>query len=226
MKKEHNNPIKNNPAPSLEQEVQKKGGESNESEFDDLVVLFCQTLTNAKSELANISDLVEGSMIDLSGEFQRLVENSAQQSDVISQAHALVEQVHESGADTSLEHITDALKDSARLSGNININVNNMILSMQFQDRAKQLMQAVSLSLDVLIKVSEKSGKYEQDQKSRTNILKLADKEGWLSDILEGLEHKGLDKRFITRLFEQNPDEETTSPSHKGKDDTEIEMFE
>lgn len=226
MKKAHNKPIKDNPSLLSDHETGERGCEPGESEFDDLVVLFCQTLTNAKSELANISDLVEGSMIDLSGEFQRLVENSAQQSDAISQAHALVEQVHDSGADTSLDHITDALKDSARLSGNINTNVNNMILSMQFQDRARQLMQAVSLSLDVLIKVSEKSGKYEQDQKSRTNILQLADKEGWLSDILEGLEHKGLDKRFIIRLFEKNPDEDTTSSSHKGKDDTEIEMFE
>jgi len=210
--------------------VQFELGQSTESkpyktDLGDLVVLFCHTLSNAKVELGNISDLVEGSMIDLSGEFQRLVEHSSQQSDAISQAHELVEKVHEDGGDTSLDHLTSALKNSARLSGNINTSVNNMVLSMQFQDRARQLMQAVSLSLDVLIKISEKSGQYEQDQMTRVDILKLADQEEWLGDIFDGLEHEGLDKRFVTNLFEQPQSDPEPALSNEGNDDSDIEMF-
>ena len=192
---------------------------------DDLKDIRQSTLANISQEILQISDLVENSIIDLSDEFMKLVEYSKQQVDDMTLACDLLQVEKLKNDDTTKNRVHEILKESAAFSTYFHQNVNRMIYTMQFQDRARQLMQAITVSLDILINLSEsiENGRNSENIKEKVTISE--DNKNILNKLIEQAAHRELDQNYILKMFMGTASEKTSTRRENEQDFTDIEFF-
>jgi len=173
-------------------------------------------LGNIAGQILQISDLVEENISDLSDEFMKLVKCSRQQVDDIITARDLLQ-----GEDTAREILTETVE----VSTGFHKNVNKMIYSMQFQDRARQLMQAIAVTLEILIDLSESMENSRAVASAGRKPAISQKARDILGRMIEDSAHQELDRKYILGMFlgmaEGDGESDTPPPS----DDTDIEFF-
>jgi len=182
-------------------------------------------LGNISDEILNISNLVESSIVDLSGEFQKLAQFSKQQTESISLVRDLLasEEVDMGNSTNNIMH--EILTETAQVSAHLQKNVNKMVYSIQFQDRTRQLMLAISASLNIIMKLSE-SGRPDADHENIKEKVTISDdNKNTLNQLINEGAHKELDQNYILRMFVG--DFNVKEPSgHEGSTEyTDIEFF-
>lgn len=182
--------------------------------IEDLKNIRRYTLGNIAGEILQISDFVEENIVDLSDEFIRLVKYSRQQTEGIITACGLLPR-----GDAARKILTETLE----ISADFHKNVNRMIYSMQFQDRARQLMQAIAVTVDILINLSE-TIENDQDVTTPGEELIISQKiRTILNRLIEDAAHRELDQNYIVKMFLGDvPDERGTN---RLSDSTDIEFF-
>lgn len=169
-------------------------------EVQDFQKIRHQALSHIGVEVMQVSDFVENSLIDLSDEFQKLVEYSHQQVEDMATACNIL-QNENIDQETATDKVHKMLTETAEASVNFHQNVNRMIYTMQFQDRARQFMQAISVALDILVKLSEKVEFNPETGNLKENVTLSEDNKTILNQLIEKTAHRELDHRFILRLF-------------------------
>jgi len=186
-------------------------------------------LSNINDEILEISTLVENSITDLSGRLQKLVHYSKRQMDAVTTMHDLLQGSDlNDGAisnDNRDEIVAETVADTAEVAAYFHQNVNRMIYIMQFQDRSRQLMLAISATLNILIKLSESSHKGQALGNIKETVTISADNKNILNQLIDDAAHKELDQNYILRMFTGLLGEENKAGSEDLADFTDIEFF-
>ncbi|PCI32058.1 MAG: hypothetical protein COB54_08415 [Alphaproteobacteria bacterium] len=192
---------------------------------EDLKDIRQFTLANISEEVLQISDLVENSIVDLSDEFMKLVKYSKQQVDDMTMACDLLQAEKDDKDGSNNDKIHEMLRESAEVSTYFHQNVNRMIYTMQFQDRARQLMQAISVSLNILIYLSETIENNQNSDNIKETVTISEDNKNILTKLIEDAAHRELDQNYILRMFMggTNTDDEPKHDDSEGF--TDIEFF-
>lgn len=184
------------------------------------------TLANISEEILQISDLVENSIVDLSDEFMKLVKYSRQQVDDMTIACDLLQEGKSDQSGSTSEKVHEMLRESAEVSTYFHQNVNRMIYTMQFQDRARQLMHAISVTLNILINLSESIENGQNPSGIKGKLTISVDNKNILNKLIETAAYKELDQNYILKMFMGSSDEEdVTGLDNKDDDFTDIELF-
>lgn len=193
--------------------------------IEDLREIRQFTLVNIAQEILQISDLVENSIVDLSDEFMKLVKYSREQVNDMTMACDLLQEEKTDDVGSVKEKVHKMLRESAEVSANSHENVNRMIYTMQFQDRARQLMHAISVALNILVNLSEsiENGQTPGNIKKRVTISE--DNKNILNNLIQDAAYRELDQDYILRMFMGGAGNDSET-SHKSEDDfTDIEFF-
>lgn len=200
------------------------------------------TLSNISEEILEISDLVENSMVDLSAEFRKLVSFSQQQVTDVTKACDLLQKAtpehnldikpgnnSENGQSTN-SIVNEILTESAEVSTYFQKNVNRMIYTMQFQDQARQLMQAISAALNILVKLSESVESQPENNNIKEKVTISEDNKLLLHQMIEEGAHEELDHSYIMKMFlgaleGQKKNDDNGQNADRGNDSTDIEFF-
>jgi len=184
--------------------------------IEDIKNIRQLALGNIAGQILQVSDLVEENISDLSDEFMKLVKCSRQQVDDIITARDLLQ-----GEDTAHEILTETVE----ISTGFHKNVNKMIYSMQFQDRARQLMQAIAVTLEILINLPEsmENGPARATVDNKPVISQKA--RDILGRMIEDSAHKELDRTYILGMFLGRAEGDSESHTPPPSDDTDIEFF-
>lgn len=191
----------------------------------DLMDIRQTTLANISEEILQISDLVEDSIVDLSDEFMKLVEYSKQQVEDMTRACDLLQGEKPDKGGATRDNVHEMLRESAKVSICFHKNVNRMIYTLQFQDRARQLMHAISVSLNILINLSSTM---ENDQNSdipKKKVTISEDNKNILIKMIEDAAHRELDQSYILKIFMGAIDEKSDPECDDRQDFTDIEFF-
>jgi len=190
--------------------------EDSHMAIEDIKNIRQLALGNIAGQILQVSDLVEENISDLSDEFMKLVKCSRQQVDDIITARDLLQ-----GEDTAHEILTETVE----ISTGLHKNVNKMIYSMQFQDRARQLMQAISVTLEILINLPEsmENGPARATVDNKPVISQKA--RDILGRMIEDSAHKELDRTYILGMFLGRAEGDSESRTPPPSDDTDIEFF-
>ncbi len=188
----------------------------------DLKDIRHSTLANISQEILQISDLVENSIVDLSDEFMKLVKYSKQQVDDMTMACDLLQEKKSDKGGSTMDKVHEMLCESAEVSTYFHQNVNRMIYTMQFQDRARQLMQAISVTLNILINLSES---IEESTNIKEKVTISEDNKNILNKLIEDAAHRELDQNYILKMFLGTTDEKSEPGRDEEEDFTDIEFF-
>jgi len=164
---------------------------------EDLKNIRQSALCNISEEVQRISDLVESSMGDLSEGFMKLVKYSRQQTDDITMVCNLLQGEGAAKNAPVRDIIHEKLMAEAEISTLFQQNISKMIHTMQFQDRARQNMTAISVTLDILVHLSETIESLEKPvyttiSETNRNIV---------NRLIEDAGHKELDQSYILKIF-------------------------
>ncbi|MCF8473856.1 MAG: hypothetical protein K9G26_04090 [Emcibacter sp.] len=192
---------------------------------NDLQDIRDVALSNISEEIMQISDLVENSIVDLSDEFQALVKYSKQQVDDLTTACIFVQGELRDKDEATQDIINEMFMASAEISTCFHQNVNRMIYTMQFQDRARQLMLAISATLNILLTLSQKIERGCLSDSISDPVEISENNKNILRRIIQNGEHKELDQNYILKMFLGHDQHkgETENVDAKGSDD--IEFF-
>lgn len=187
-------------------------------------------LGNISEEILEISNIVENSIIDLSGEFQKLAQFSKQQTesialvrDLLKSAEADPENIDKGNSAHNV--MQGILAETAQVSDYLQQNVNKMVYSIQFQDRTRQLMLAISASLNIIIKISESAHIARGDDPIKGTATISDDTRNVLNQLIDDAAHKELDQNYILRMFVGGL-KENMPPDHEGRAElNDIEFF-
>lgn len=193
--------------------------------MEDLAHIRQFTLANIAEEILQISDLVEDSIVDLSDEFMKLVKYSRQQVDDMTMACDLLQGGKPDGQGSTKEKVHEMLRESAEVSTYFHQNVNRMIYTMQFQDRARQLMQAISVTLNILINLSESIENNQGSGDIKGKITISENNKNILNRLIEDAAHRELDQNYILKMFMGSADEKSETRRDDDQDFTDIEFF-
>ncbi len=158
-------------------------------------------LANISEEILEISNIVENSIVDLSGEFQKLAQFSKQQAESIALVRDLLNPDETGKGYSAHNDMHEILTETAQVSDILQQNVNKMVYSIQFQDRTRQLMLAISASLNIIIKLSESAHGGQGDETIRETGLISDENRNILHQLIENAAHKELDQNYILRMF-------------------------
>ena len=193
--------------------------------LEDLQEIRQFTLANISEEILQISDLVENSMVDLSDEFMKLVKYSKQQVDDMTMACDLLQAEKADRDGSNKDKVQEMLQESAEVSTYFHQNVNRMIYTMQFQDQTRQLMQAISVSLNILIYLSETIENNHKSDNVKEKISISEKNKDILISLIEGTANRELDQNYILKMFMGSTDKDS-EPKHDSSDGfTDIEFF-
>lgn len=192
---------------------------------EDLRDIMQFTLANISAEVLQISDLVENSIVDLSDEFMKLVKYSKQQVDDMTMACDLLQAEKDDKDGSNNDKVHEMLRESAEVSTYFHQNVNRMIYTMQFQDRARQLMQAISVSLNILIYLSETVENNQNSDKVKENVTISEDNKDILMHLIEGAAHRELDQNYILKMFMGGTNTKNEPKYDDSEGFTDIEFF-
>lgn len=123
---------------------------------------------------------------------------------------------------------TEALQSSVAASKDISKDISGVIMRLQFQDRAKQRMENISGTLDVMKQSMEA---YEaENQRAFPGILPATEQqEEWFRSVIEDLTLGEMKNRFLEAVFGSDavpPEQEVSaSPASDDDDDDDIELF-
>lgn len=184
--------------------------------MEELKDIRQQALDNIARQILQISDLVEENTGELSDEFMKLAKCSRQQVDDIVTARDLLR-----GGDMAYKILTKTLGVSA----DFHQNINKIIFSMQFQDRARQLMQAIAVTLDILNGLADRmendrvagvaAGKPEISQKTRDILGRIIENSG----------HRELDRKYVLGMFLGMGEGKEEKETYQSSGATDIEFF-
>lgn len=122
---------------------------------------------------------------------------------------------------------TEALRSSVAASNDISKDIGSVIVRLQFQDRAKQRMENLTGTLQVMEKSI--SAFEEHTQLSFKDIMPdVEQQEEWFKSIVEDLTLGEMKDRFLNAIFGHEAIENTqtsSSSSNKDDDDDDIELF-
>ncbi|MBL4613038.1 MAG: hypothetical protein JKY91_04780 [Emcibacter sp.] len=183
------------------------------------------TLSNISQEILQISDLVENSMVGLSDDFMNLVQHSRQQSDHMATACDLLQNGQAAEKKATLTAVHDILRESKENALTFHQNVNNMVYAMQFQDRTRQLMQAISVALNILIDLSDTIESERNTSDLKEKITFSEDNKNILNNMIKAMSHKELDQNYILRMFISSPPGKAATAPEQSSDFTDIEFF-
>ncbi|MBL4800504.1 MAG: hypothetical protein JKY45_01335 [Emcibacter sp.] len=191
----------------------------------DLKTIRQTTLSNISHEILQISDLVENSMVDLSDDFMQLVQYSRKQVEDMTAACDLLQGEYVQGNSTSRNKVYNMLRETTDSSITFHKNVNKMIYSMQFQDRARQLMQAVSVALNILINLSDTVENTSHSAHLKEKVTFSKDNKNILNKLIKATAHKELDQNYILRMFLGPLDKKNETHTEESSDFTDVEFF-
>jgi len=191
----------------------------------DLTEIRRATLSNISGEILQISDLIESSVVDLSDEFMKLVKYSERQVEDMTKACDLLQVGALVKEDSTKEAVHEMLMESAQTSAYFHENVNKMIYTIQFQDRTRQLMRAISVAIEILGDLSEQIEDNQHSEKTKTNFTLSEDNKVILNRLIEAASHQELDQNYILRMFLGNGDANDDGGADGSGDDTDIEFF-
>jgi len=165
--------------------------------------------------------VVANEVRDLSRSTNQLAETIRAQigavADGVRQGHAILKQIATIDMSTHIlakdrldklmgglndqhQHFSEVLREAARASNNISDTVSQLVTGIQFQDRAKQHMEHVIDTLQVLERAVQ-----ELQQQVRTTVPDLSwsggINEDWLREIVDGYRLADLRKRFVARVL-------------------------
>lgn len=157
--------------------------------------------------------------------------NTPLEENLITPVFALQGGVSEKGGTTS-DIVHEMLKESGEIATYFHSNVNRMIYTMQFQDRARQLMMAISAALKILINLSI-SAESDLDYKNLKEKVTISeDNKDILIQLIQDAAHSEIDKKYILKMFlgrlEELKDKGEGSPgvtSQEDADFSDIEFF-
>lgn len=193
--------------------------------IEDLVDIRHAALTNISEEVLEISDLVEDSIVDLSDEFMKLVKYSRQQVDDMTMACDLLQEEKAVEDGSNKDKVQEMLRESAEVATYFHKNVNRMIYTMQFQDRARQLMQAVSVSLNILINLSDSIENTQNSGNIKEKVTISDDNRDILCSLIEKTAHQELDQTYILKMFMGTIKEENEARHDDEDDFSDVEFF-
>jgi len=182
-------------------------------------------LANISEEILEISNIVENSIVNLSGEFQKLAQFSKQQAESITLVRDLLNP-QETGKGHSANNVMhEILTETAQVSDILQQNVNKMVYSIQFQDRTRQLMLAISASLNIIIKISESAHDGQGDETiGKTGIISDENR-NILHQLIDNAAHKELDQNYILRMFVGGLKEKAPLSQEDSTELNDIEFF-
>ncbi len=192
---------------------------------EDLLDIRQSTMANISEEILQVSDLVEDSIVDLSDEFMKLVKYSKQHVDDMTVACDLLQGEKSDKSGSIKDKVHEMLRESAKVSTYFHQNVNRMVYTMQFQDRARQLMHAISASLNILITLSESIEKGQNSNKIKEKVTISVDNKNILINMIENAAHKELDQNYILKMFMGSAEENSETGRDDEDDFTDIEFF-
>jgi len=182
-------------------------------------------LANIAGEILQISDFVEDNIGDLSDEFMKLVEYSRLQVDDMTIACDLLQQEKPDRDGSIKEKVHEMLRESAEGAGHFHKNVNRMIYSLQFQDRVRQLMHAMSVTLNILINLSESLEKNQNSEDTDDKATISKDNKNILTRLIENEANRELDQTYILKMFMGSACEKGEAGCDHEQDFTDIEFF-
>ncbi|MCF6215400.1 MAG: hypothetical protein L3J58_04405 [Emcibacter sp.] len=182
-------------------------------------------LGNISEEILEISNIVENSIVDLSGEFQKLAQFSKQQAESIARVRDLLKSENIDKGHSTNNMIQGILAETAQVSDYLQQNVNKMVYSIQFQDRTRQLMLAISASLNIIIKISASAHIARGNDHIKGTATISDDTRNVLNQLIDDAAHKELDQNYILRMFVGGL-KDNMPPGHEGRAElNDIEFF-
>ncbi len=172
------------------------------------------TLAALEHEIERTSTLVEDSTIDLSRRFQELAESAREQAEHVNRIVAmarfvdidgdkvplgeLVVSAQKTRSATQNERINAVLETTSSSATDMSATIGRMIMGMQYQDRAKQQLEHVGDSLNVIA-----AGLLELTDRTRAALpdVVLPPAMDWLDQLLARFTLSDLRERFIRRLM-------------------------
>lgn len=182
--------------------------------LEDMKAIRRCALANIAVEIGLVSDLVEENIGDLSEEFIKLVKYSRQQVEDIAMACNLLPEG---------DIVRNILTEIMAVSTGFDINVNRMIYSLQFQDRSRQLMQAMVATLDILIGLSESLENNQVGEILAAKPVISEESRTILNHLIADADHQELDRNYIVKMFMGEQKAETAG--EKSPDSANIDFF-